>query len=191
MSAPSATATNGAIAMPRCSTCADPARVSVLKGYDEGAPVRVEYCSACADALYRRRRERVAGGKSKLNLSTIILITGLLLVSVGVFADYFGHQGSAGFGAYQVAAIVLGGLVVVLGALLRIDLFVIPGLVLSALGALADVFGHVGTPGFGWRQQIAVIAGLVLVSVALARRSGWLPSATGGDHDRTATPPMV
>ena len=189
-SAPSAAASDS-IAMPRCSACANPARVSVLKGYDEGAPVRVEYCSACADALYSPHRERVARGKSKLNLSTIILIMGALLVSVGVFADDFGHQGSDGFGPYQVAAVVLGCLVVVLGALLRIDLLVVPGVVLAALGALADVFGRVGTPGFGWRQQIAVVAGVILVAVALARRGGWLPSATGDNRDHTATPPMA
>ena len=41
------------------------------------------------------------------------------------------------------------------------------GVVLLALGALADTLGIGSHPGFGWKQQLAAVAGAVTALVGL------------------------
>jgi hypothetical protein len=103
-------------------------------------------------------------------VSSLIIIIGLLLAVLGASADLFGMHGAAGFGWKQQAGVIVGALLVVLGALLRVDALAVGGLILFAVAALADVYGTIGAPGMGWRQRVAIIVGLVLVLGGLRLR---------------------
>ena len=45
---------------------------------------------------------------------------------------------------------------------------VIAGLVIGLIGALADALGIGGQPGFGYKQILAVVAGIIIAVVGLA-----------------------
>lgn len=54
-------------------------------------------------------------------------------------------------------------------------LTMVVGIVLVALGLLADVLGLGSHPGFGWSQVVAIVVGLA----ALAGGIAWYRSAAG------------
>jgi hypothetical protein len=155
-----------------CERCQSVARVTILEGYENNQPVRRRLCMACADEAFDRGAGRRGLWQGKLSFRAVLLLAGGVLALLGALADVFGHHGAAGFGCYQLAAVSVGGLFVVIGALLRIDLLVLPGAILFALGVLADAFGRVGTPGLGWRQQTLIVLGAVLLLLGAVRWRG-------------------
>jgi hypothetical protein len=152
-----------------CARCAADARVSVLTGYPGGRPQRVWFCLRCADGAYdefvgvanpsRRRR---------LGVGSLLLAAGVLLMVVSLLADTLGINGSPGFGWFQQSAVILGGVLLLLGAVSRADIVAVIGTLLLLAGLLADVAGRMGSPGFGWRQALALVVGFALFV------SGWL-----------------
>jgi len=100
-------------------------------------------------------------------VSSLIIAVGVLFAVLGVSFDLFGMKGAAGFGWKQQGGVVVGVLLVVLGALLRADVLAIGGAVLFGAAALADVYGTLGSPGVGWKQRLAVAAGVLLILMGI------------------------
>lgn len=108
---------------------------------------------------------------------------GILLTLVGVSIDGLGLHGNQGVGWLQGPALVVGGLMIVVGALLRADVVGLAGTVLFGLAALADVRGSVGEPGIGWRQALVIAVGLTALSIGLI----WRRRSAGAGAGRPAS----
>jgi hypothetical protein len=155
--------------------------VNVLEGYVGGQPTRRHFCLECADVAYGLYIEGGTGRtRPRPHLSSLLIAAGLLLALVGASVDLLGIEGHAGFGWKQQAGLVVGTLLVALGALLRVDALAIGGALLFGVAALADVYGTVGTPGVGWRQRAAILAGLVVVLVGFYARERRLSRRLSG-----------
>jgi hypothetical protein len=155
----------------RCERCSAPARVFVLEGYVDGQPVRHHFCLECADSAYRHYLDRGAGViRPRLSFGSLLIIVGLLLTAVGASVDELGLHGSGGFGWKQQGGLLIGMVVLVLGALLRVDILAIVGAILVGAAALADVFGPVGSPGVGWKQGALILAGLLVLAAGIFMR---------------------
>ncbi len=161
-----------------CECCGEPARVRILRGYQGGKPVRHAFCLACAerwaDAL---APTAYSGGldarRVRLSTGAILVFGGILVAILGAAADLLGVGSHAGFGWAQQSGLVLGLVFVAIGALLRIDIVGVVGTLCVGLAALADFLGSSPSPGIGWRQQLAMGAGLLLIvaGVLMRRRS--------------------
>jgi len=65
--------------------------------------------------------------------------------------------------------VVVGGVLILAGALLAVDLLAVGGMLLGAIAVLADFWGPLGNPGVGWKQHAVIVIGLLLVAVGLPR----------------------
>ena len=154
-----------------CERCDDEARVHVLEGYVDGKPVHRHLCSECASTAYEQHIKSGAGHpRSRVSVGGLLITAGLLLLALGITADWFGFKGSSGFGWIQQAGLLIGILGIIVGALLRIDLLVLGGTMLAAGAALADIQGAFGSPGLGSRQLALILVGTVCVLIGLVRR---------------------
>ena len=158
-----------------CEACGEPARVRILRGYREGRPVRHAFCLSCAERLGEQLEPTaysggLARGRVRLSAGAILMFGGFLVALVGLSSDYFGVGGHPGIGWAQQAGLAGGLLLVGIGALLRVDVLNVAGTLCVGLAALADVLGSGPSPGIGWRQQLVIGAGLVLVILGLALR---------------------
>jgi hypothetical protein len=156
-----------------CERCGAPARVHVLAGYVEGRPVHRHFCHACADVAYELQLEVGVGRvRPRPRVSSLIIAVGVLFAVLGASFDLLGIEGAAGFGWQQQGGMAVGVLLVILGGLLRVDAIAIAGALLFGAAALADVYGTLGSPGIGLKQQFFVAAGvsLILAGIWLRRR---------------------
>lgn len=158
-----------------CEGCGAPARVRILRGYRDGRPVRHAFCLSCAEQLGEQLAPTAYSGgrptgRVRLSSGAVLIFGGLLVVLVGLCADYFGVGGHPGMGWLQQAGLATGLLLVGIGALLRVDVLNVAGALCVGLAALADVLGSGPSPGIGWRQQLAIGAGLALVMLGLVLR---------------------
>lgn len=166
--------TNGGTVHPvarLCESCGGPAQVTALQGYANGKPVRRQFCLRCADRALDLHEGRTAPPpRRRLSPAALLLLGGLVLVLVGLLAGDFGDPARRGFGAYQLAAVLAGTLLVTVGAMLRADVVAVAGTILFGLGVLADLFVAVGATGVGWRQAAAMVVGLTSMGAGLALR---------------------
>jgi hypothetical protein len=156
-----------------CDRCGAPARVHVLAGYADGRPIGRHFCHACADVAYELHLGAEAGpGRPRPRVSSLIIVVGVVFAVLGTSFDLFGVKGAAGFGWQQQGGVAAGVLLVILGGLLRVDALAIGGALLFGAAVLADVYGTLGSPGIGLKQQLLVAAGVLLIfaGVWLRRR---------------------
>jgi hypothetical protein len=156
----------------QCEQCSGRARVHVLEGYVQGKPVHRHLCLDCAEDAYNQYLTGGStGARPRPHLSTLMVLAGVLLVTLGAVVDLLGVEGQAGFGWKQQLGLGAGVLLVVLGALLRVDGLTICGGILLGLAVVADVWGLIGSPGLGWRQSAVILVGLVLILTGLHARN--------------------
>lgn len=64
-------------------------------------------------------------------------------------------------------------------------LAIVAGILLVALGLLADVLGLGSYPGFGWTQLGSIIIGFIVLAAGIAwsRRASAIGSGTGNRED--------
>lgn len=161
-----------------CECCGEPARVRILRGYRGGRPVRHAFCLACAERVADSLAPTAYSGgldarRVRLSTGAVLVFGGMLVAMLGAAADLLGVGSHAGFGWAQQSGLVLGLVFVAIGALLRIDIVGVVGTLCVGLAALADFLGSSPSPGIGWRQQLAIGAGLLLIvaGVLMRRRS--------------------
>lgn len=156
------TSNPSATSMPACANCAQPARVRVLSGYADSQPVVEAYCLDCAEQASAPR----VTVRNDASFALLAAHIGLAFGVLGAFGDWFWLASQGGFGFQQQIGIAVGVISFTLGVMLRVDLFVVVGMVIFSVAAGADLVG--GNPGIGWRQELLLKGGLAIVGLALA-----------------------
>lgn len=89
---------------------------------------------------------------------------------IALLADDFTWSVHAGFGWWQWGGAVLAGVFVFLGALVGADFLLLGGVFLLVGAVGADWLGLTRVPGFGWKQQMLLMAGAAVVGVGVCGR---------------------
>ena len=92
---------------------------------------------------------------------------GLVVLLLSVFADWLRLGSAAGFGWYQQTGVVVGAVVLLLGAVARVPTLLILGMFACVLSILADWFAFGSAEGFGWQQILGTALGALLIIAAL------------------------
>lgn len=151
-----------------CQVCGQPARVKILEGYLSGEPVFRHFCFACAERFHRDMSALETGGPGRrLSYGVLLTLVGFMIVGLGALGDHLGIHGSRGFGWYQLLILGLGLLLMILGALTRVEIMAVMGTLIAGLTACSDLLRLSGAPGVGWKQQTALVLGLVLAAVGI------------------------
>jgi hypothetical protein len=118
----------------------------------------------------------------------LVALIGVGLGAVGGFADTVVPETHAGFGWFQRCGVVVGALLVFIGALLRTDLVALAGLGLFGAALGIDWLGADGhAPGVGWKQQIALALCVVCLIIAVVGRLR-LPRVPGRAAEAAPSP---
>ena len=145
---------------PVCERCGAPAIVHVTSEGAAGCGVR-HLCLDCAD------RQDAAGHREErgLNHAAILIVTGLMILVLSLFADVLRFGGSHGFGYKQVVGLVLAGGGMLLGAITRISTLYVIGIMAGGMTLLADYIHFGKSPGFGLEQMAGTGVGISMVVV--------------------------
>jgi hypothetical protein len=146
-----------------CAVCKQAARVRILETYVAGRPVIRHFCFECADRYFGQLSQQDPPVVRRASLGALLILAGLLLGLVAIVADHLGIHGSPGFGWYKQTGLLTGSLLICLAAFWRIDIIGVLGILMLGLAAGANLLGLAGRDGFGWKQQVAMAAGLLLV----------------------------
>jgi hypothetical protein len=115
-------------------------------------------------------------GRGRLNVAAVLFSTGAFVLLVSLLADWLAFGSSSGFGYKQFLGLGVAGILVLLGALMRIPTMFVIGLIVGVLALLADWLGFGNATGFGWQQITGVALGCCLLACgaisARARRDG-------------------
>lgn len=152
-----------------CETCGRAACVHVLEGYDQGRRVVRRFCLDCVDRAAPWRGATSPVGL-RPGLPALGALCGAALLGLGLFGDLLVPERHSGFGLYQQTGVVLAAVVVLVGVLLRAGPLAVAGLFLLGGAIGADWFGLVSGPGVGWKQQLMIASGLVLIAGGLVVR---------------------
>jgi hypothetical protein len=149
-----------------CQECGDRADVHI-SDIVAGAAVMHHLCQLCADDFQYESgpRDRRSG------MAAVIIVLGALVASISLFADALAFGGGVGFGWQQQAGLVVAGVLLLLGAVLRAPTVLIIGAFAGVLDVLADWLAFGSAPGFGRQQVVGTIFGglLILFGVVLAK----------------------
>ncbi|NOT00976.1 MAG: hypothetical protein HOP29_10145 [Phycisphaerales bacterium] len=150
-----------------CQSCGAPAAVHVTAVAD-GAPTVRHYCHDCADHAHLERAQRRRYHGAVAAVGSI----GVVVLSLSVFADWLQFGRSEGFGRYQQVGVILGFLLVSLGAAARAPTLFIVGAFTVVLSLLADLFGFGCAEGFGWQQVFGSLLGtaIIISAIVVARK---------------------
>lgn len=146
-----------------CAVCRQAARVRILETYVAGRPVIRHFCFECADRYFGQLSRQEPPVARRASLGALMILAGILLGLLAIVADHLGIHGNPGFGWYKQTGLVTGSLLICLAAVWRIDIIGVLGILMLGLAAGANLLGLAGRDGFGWKQQMAMAAGLVLV----------------------------
>ncbi len=155
-----------------CDLCGKPARVCVLHGYRDGAPVYGRYCLDCPSTSDFDHSARSRSSK-RLSLHLLICLLGVVIGVLGGAADLVVSDAHPGFGWYQRTGVLVGAIIVLLGMLVRAEVVALVGVFLFAGAVSWDCFSYSDAPGVGWKQQTALVvsAFLLVLAVVLGVRS--------------------
>lgn len=146
----------------RCEVCGEPAIVHISSENADGATLR-HLCLQCA-----ADEDEVLPRDQRLNLAAILLVVGLFILIISLFADALAFGGHEGFGWQQQIGLALAGVLVLTAAVMRTSTLLVIGLMTCVITVLADWLGLGNSEGFGIQQIIGSLLGLLLIGV------GWL-----------------
>lgn len=118
-------------------------------------------------------------------MASILIGIGIFFGLSGIAADYIGIPRGSGFGWLRLLALGTGALFVLVGALIRVDAIGIIGAVLFGLTACVSLFGLTQVSGIGWKQQLAMTVGLLLIVTGLLLRR--LANGGSGEQGKRLT----
>ncbi len=154
-----------------CEVCGARVELIILADYEEGRPVFRQFCLDCAEKV-----DEVVASNSRithtprLGVPGMLIFAGLLAGAIVAVADYVGVGGASGFGWYQHAGLGIGLLTLLIGALLRVDVVLVFGTLAIAIAAFSDLLVLRYQPGFGWKQQVACLVSVLLVTAGVLLR---------------------
>lgn len=147
-----------------CEVCGEGARVRVLEGYVCGEPSFRLYCLTCVEsATVNEPRTTPQSRRERLGLASLMIVAGMGLGLVAVFADKLGLEGSAGFGRKQTVGALMGAILILIGALAHVDLLAMLGTALFGLCLFVDIVRIGVSPGVGNKQAVAILMALVMI----------------------------
>lgn len=153
-----------------CEVCGKPAIIqirNVLAG-----EVSVRYlCMECAEV-----EDEAAPVRREVNSGVVLVTTGLYVLVISAFADQLGFGSADDFGWQQWAGMIVAGICVFAGGLMRVPTLMAAGALLGITTLAADWLGLGDRPGFGWQQALGTVLGGILMVVGLARARRWHPS---------------
>lgn len=145
-----------------CEMCGAPLRLPAQGrgGLERAIPL---LCSACAEEESASYRPRSRG----LHRAAILLSVGGFVLTLSIFADWLQFGRSRGFGWHQFAGVGLAGVLLLIGAVMRVATVSVIGVIVGGLAILADWLGFGNAEGFGAHQKAGVLAGVLLIVVGL------------------------
>ncbi len=155
----------------RCEECGGPVRVQILEGYRSGTPLVRFLCMQCADRAGTVEGERgIRSEANRLSAGSTIMLGGLCLGLFAIISQYLHLGRFPGFGVPQQLAACLGALLVLIGALLRVDIVAIIGTLIFGVATCADLIGLAEVSHLGLVARVGITVGLVLIATGLALR---------------------
>jgi len=156
----------------RCEVCGEPANVHISNENADGATLR-HLCLQCA-----ADEDDLAPREPMLNLAAVLVVVGLFILVISLFADVLAFGRHEGFGWQQQAGLALAAVFVLTAALVRIPTVLAIGLMIGAITVLADWLGLGNAEDFGIRQVAGTLLGLLLIG------AGWLVARRGQAGER-------
>lgn len=175
---------------PACDTCGKSASVQLLAGYRDGRPVRRQLCLACAGTAPELLRPLIPS--RHLRLDAALVLAGALVCVLGLVRDLL-PTSVGGFGWQQMLGVSVGALVLVLGLITRVDFLAAGGVVVLGIAGAADLLLSSSSSGIGWKQELLIVFGLVIVLAGLRlgrirRRARSLAGPRGTPAQQSAVP---
>ena len=154
---------------PVCEKCGLPALVHISDQVpDKGMVVR-HYCMHCADEHDRLDAQLPASGDNRLSDAAALFVAGVFVLVLSLFADFLRLGGSSGFGLQQLGGVLVGAVLMLLGAIVRAPTMLVFGAITVGLSVVADMIPVGAAEGFGTNQLAGTILGTVLIGVAVWR----------------------
>lgn len=154
-------------ARPVCESCGDPAIVHRSE-HPAGAGVRIRhFCLKCSDASKLHPQGADRNAPHHLSDCAVLMGVGSAIVVLSLFADQIQSGHSAGFGWVQIAAGVIGLLLLFIGSVIRSPLLLALGSLIAVLALLADLVPFGNAPGFGSRQRTGVVFGSLVLATGM------------------------
>jgi len=147
---------------PRCEVCGKPALVHISSEDADGTTLRHLCLQCAANEDQPPPRDRI------LNLAAVLLVVGLFVLMISLFADALALGRHEGFGWQQLAGLALAGVLTLTAAVMRTPTLLVIGLMMGSSIILADSLGFGSDEDFGMQQIAGLLLGLLLIG------AGWL-----------------
>lgn len=148
-----------------CEKCGAVANIHTSDFVGGTATVR-HFCQDCfgdekPPSAYSHRRGEAA----------IVAAVGLIVLLMSVAADYLRFGKEVGFGSHQQLGVIIGIILLILGAVARAGSIITIGASAVALSVVADWVGFGSSPGFGAQQLLGTVlgVGMLLSAFKLSR----------------------
>ncbi|MEE9293586.1 MAG: LPXTG cell wall anchor domain-containing protein [Phycisphaerae bacterium] len=150
-----------------CENCGAPANVHISDVTRGVAKIR-NLCAGCVDEIERHR----INYRRRTGDAVTLIVFGLIVLVLSVLADFLPLGGEEGFGWRQRQGVVIGGILVLLGAIVRARAILLIGIMMTVLSMLADWLAFGRAEGFGSQQMLGSAMGVAVVALGLwlARR---------------------
>ena len=145
-----------------CERCGAPADVHISDVTRGVAQIR-NFCAACVDELERGR----ATYRRRTSESVTLIVFGFIVLGLSVLADYLPLGGAEGFGWRQRQGVVIGGILILLGAIVRARSILLIGVIMASVSMLADLLAFGSAEGFGSQQMFGAALGVAVVATGL------------------------
>ncbi len=157
---------------PTCEQCGQLARVHISDQVPGQGKVMRHLCLPCAERIQQDAPLVEAAAAPPLSEAAVFLATGAFVTLLSAAADYIRLGEQAGFGWYQIAAIIISIILFLAGVVMRATSIAVIALLMGGITLFADWIkvGHV--EGFGWHQRIGTATGVAVMlwGLWLARR---------------------
>lgn len=144
----------------RCDECGAPADVHI-SNMVAGEPTMQHLCGRCVDALAGRFVSR----RRHFSEAAVLIAIGAFVFLLSLFADYLRFGVNRGFGVLQLEGVLLGAILLLLGAVAKARTLLTIGGVIAVISLLADWLAFGQAEGFGIQQKMGCAIG-ALVAIA-------------------------
>ncbi len=148
---------------PPCDLCGQPANVHI-SDILAGEQVTRRFCPDCADLIPDKDSAQPVRRSAQ---AAVLLVVGGLILFISLLADVLQFGGSQGFGIQQQVGVLLGAIMLLLGAVTRTPTLLVIGVISAGLAFLADWLAFGSSGGFGWQQAGGSVTGAALMAFGM------------------------
>lgn|GEM_PF-1330306 len=159
-------------ARPVCEKCGAPSVVHVSNQIPGKGLVIRHFCLRCAQTHDGLDVSATTEGEHRLSDAAALITAGTFILVLSLLADWLQLGGTEGFGYQQIGGVIVGGVLLLLGAIVRAPILLVFGLIIGVMSLLADRFPVGAAEGFGSNQIVGTLLGLVSIAAGVlsARR---------------------